>query len=65
MSDEREKLQALLRRLKEAQHHALAVAAASMVIPTNEALRKIADLENTIGAVEIARGIELVSGRQP
>ena len=49
---EQENFQALLRRLKGAQDHALAVAAASMVMPTNEAIRKIADLENAIAALE-------------
>ena len=53
MSGDKEKLQGLLQRLKEAQRHTIATAAAAMMMPPSEALRKIADLENTIAALEL------------
>ena len=52
MAADREKLRALLRQLKEAQHHALAVAAGRRVMPTSGALRRIAALESALAAVE-------------
>ena len=48
-----EDLRALLKRLKDNQRQLLMQAAESGMLPTDGAIRKIADLENAIGAVEL------------
>ncbi|ADH88114.1 conserved hypothetical protein [Ancylobacter novellus DSM 506] len=47
-----EKLEALRARLMSAQRELIKAAAEAGTIPSDNALRKIADLEVTIGAVE-------------
>jgi uncharacterized protein (DUF1778 family) len=47
-----EKLEALRARLMSAQRELIKTAAEAGTIPSENALRKIADLEVTIGAVE-------------
>ncbi|MDF2620526.1 MAG: hypothetical protein K0S00_3185 [Xanthobacteraceae bacterium] len=47
-----EKLEALRDRLMSAQRELIKAAAEAGTIPSDNALRKIADLEVTIGAVE-------------
>lgn len=48
-----EKLQALRDRLVDAQHKLLLQAAEAAQIPSDNALRKISDLENAIAAIEV------------
>jgi hypothetical protein len=45
-------LEALLERLKDAQREILMAAARSSALPSDGTLRKVADLEQTIAAVE-------------
>jgi hypothetical protein len=47
-----EKLEALSARLLAAQREIITAAASAGAIPSDNALRKIADLEVTIGAIE-------------
>lgn len=46
------KLEALRARLLSMQHELLMAAAESGAVPSDNALRKIADIEVTIGAIE-------------
>ena len=48
-----EKLLALRNRLVDAQHKMLIQAAEADQLPSDNALRKISDLENVIAAVEV------------
>ena len=48
-----EDLQALLKRLKDNQRRLLIQSAQSAMMPPEGTIRKIADLENAIGAVEL------------
>ena len=48
-----EDLQALLKRLKDNQRQLLIQSAQSGMLPPEGTIRKIADLENAIGAVEL------------
>jgi len=47
-----EKLQALRTRLLAAQRELITAAAAADMMPSDNSLRKIADIEVTIGAIE-------------
>jgi hypothetical protein len=51
-SDVKTELEELLGRLKDAQRELLVAAARAGTLPSDGALRKIADIEVTIGAVE-------------
>ena len=48
-----EDLRALLKRLKDSQRKLLIQSAEAGMLPADGTIRKIADLENAIGAVEL------------
>ncbi len=58
-------LRALLIRLKTAQRDVLLQAARQKVMPSDGTLRKVSDLENTIGAVELLIEDELRTAKLP
>lgn len=55
----------LLHRLQEAQRDLILAAAKSAMMPSESTLRKIADLENTIAAVEAVLEEERAKLRPP